>query len=227
MAPPLVRPTGFPFLRLLINPRVASMPEAQFNDHNDDFTERFEALIFDCDGTLSHSMPMHFVAWRETMAGYGIDFAEDQFYSMAGMPSEKIIAVLCQQQGASVDANEAAEKKEAAFERLIDGIEPLERVCQIARTHHGRMPMAVASGGIAPIVRRQLVHLNIDSLFDCMVTSEDTELHKPEPDVFLEAARRLGVAADRCLVFEDSPLGFAAADAAQMAWIDVRPWYLA
>lgn len=190
-----------------------------------DYADQFAALIFDCDGTLSHSMPLHYVAWRETMLSYGIDFAEDHFYSMAGMPSEKIIAVLSQQQSVTVDAAEAAAKKEAAFADRIDQLQALDVVVDIARRHHGRMPMAVASGGIRPIIDRQLQQLAIADLFAAIVTAEDTEHHKPEPDVFLKAAELLGVAPEKCLVFEDSPLGFAAAEKAGMRWLDVRPWH--
>lgn len=191
----------------------------------DDFAERFEGLIFDCDGTLSHSMPLHYVAWRETMGGYGIAFPEGQFYSMGGMPSEKIIAVLSEQQEIHVDVDEAAAKKEARFVELIDHLQTLDAIVDVARRHHGRMPMAVASGGIRPVIDRQLAKMGIADLFDAIVTAEDTQKHKPEPDVFLEAARRLGVDPTKCLVFEDSPLGFDAADRAGMQWIDVRPWH--
>ncbi|TWU51643.1 HAD family hydrolase [Rubripirellula reticaptiva] len=191
----------------------------------EDFTDKFDGLIFDCDGTLSHSMPLHYVAWRETMQTYGIAFPEGQFYSMGGMPSEKIIAVLSEQQGIDVDSDEAAVKKEARFAELIDQLTTLDAVVDVARRHHGKLPMAVASGGIRPIIDRQLAKMGITELFGSIVTAEDTEKHKPEPDVFLEAARQLGVDPTKCLVFEDSPLGFEAAEKAGMKWIDVRPFY--
>ncbi len=192
---------------------------------NIDYTDEFDGLIFDCDGTLSHSMPLHYIAWRETMAKYGIAFAEDRFYAMGGMPSDKIIAVLSSEQDVAVDADEAAIKKEEAFAELIHQLESLDIVVDIARRHHGKLPMAVASGGIRPIIDRQLDQMGIKDLFDAIVTAEDTARHKPEPDVFLKAAELLGVAPEKCLVFEDSPLGFQAAEAAGMKWIDVRIWH--
>lgn len=190
-----------------------------------DYADEFSALIFDCDGTLSHSMPLHYIAWHETMRSYGIDFDEDHFYSMAGMPSEKIIAVLSQKNGVEVDIAKAASEKEAAFADRIGQLQALDIVVDIARRHHGRMPMAVASGGIRPIIDRQLQKLCITDLFGAIVTAEDTDHHKPEPDVFLKAAELLGVAPEKCLVFEDSPLGFTAAEKAGMKWVDVRPWH--
>ena len=182
----------------------------------------YEALIFDCDGTLTDSMPLHYVAWRETMTRYGIEFGEPQFYSMAGMPSEKIIAVLCREQSQSIDIDKAAHEKELEFEKLLDRLEPLDRVCAIAKQYYQVLPMAVASGGIRRIIDAQLVQIKLDHLFDIRVTAEDTERHKPEPDVFLEAARQLDIDPRRCLVFEDSPLGFQAAAKAGMGWVDVR-----
>ncbi len=187
-----------------------------------DYTQEFEALIFDCDGTLSDSMPLHYVAWHETLASYGIGFSEQRFYEMGGMPSAQIIRILSEEQSVTVDAILVAIEKEAAFAAMVDRVEPCHHVCQIARSHHRRLPMAVASGSDRDIVQKQLVALELDSLFDAIVAAEDTQRHKPHPDVFLEAARRLGVNANRCLVFEDSPLGMQAAAAAGMQAIDVR-----
>ena len=187
-----------------------------------DYTNDYDALIFDCDGTLTDSMPLHYIAWRDTMAGYGITFAEDRFYKMGGMPSEKIIAILCDEQSVVVDdIDAAAEKKEAAFADRIDRLQTKQDVCQIARDHFGKLPMCVASGGIRPIIDQQLAHLKLTELFGVIVTAEDTQLHKPEPDVFLKAAELMNVDPTRCLVFEDSQLGFTAAEKAGMDWIDV------
>ncbi|WP_231603278.1 HAD family hydrolase [Neorhodopirellula pilleata] len=189
-----------------------------------DLTGQFDGLIFDCDGTLSDSMPLHYIAWRDTMAARGIKFPEDRFYSMGGMPTEKIIAILCDEQNKSVDVDETSHAKEQAFEDLMDRLEPLSVVVDVAKSHRGKLAMAVASGGIRRIIDRQLAQMGITEWFDAIVTSEDTELHKPEPDAFLLAAKLLDVEPTRCLVFEDSPLGFAAAEAAGMRWVDVRPF---
>lgn len=182
----------------------------------------YDGVIFDCDGTLTDSMPLHYIAWTTTMDRYGIVFPESKFYSMAGMPSEKIITVLCQEQAKEFDIARAADEKELAFESLIDRLMPLEKVCRIVMELHGRMPIALASGGVRRSIDAQLSRIQMESIFPIRVTAEDTVNHKPEPDVFLEAARQLGVTPERCLVFEDSPLGFEAARRAGMAWVDVR-----
>ncbi len=184
--------------------------------------ERYDGLIFDCDGTLADSMPVHYVAWRDTLAQYRIRFPEDRFYAMGGMASERIVETLAAEQRVAVDRRRVAMEKETYFETLIDQVRPKLSVCEIALKYYGKKPLAVASGSGRVVVLKQLAALNIDRLFDTVVTSEDTDRHKPEPDVFLEAAKRLGVSPGGCVVFEDSPLGFRAAEAAGMDWIDVR-----
>jgi beta-phosphoglucomutase-like phosphatase (HAD superfamily) len=187
-----------------------------------DLAERYEGLIFDCDGTLTNSMPLHYLAWHETMTRYGIEFPEPRFYAMGGMPSEKIIEVLSSEQGVTVDVDLATEEKEANFIARIPEVERLAHVTDIAERHLHRIAMSVASGGMRDIVADQLRAIGVADWFPVLVGSEDTELHKPEPDVFLCAAERMGVDPKRCLVFEDSPLGFQAAQKAGMDWVDVR-----
>ena len=184
--------------------------------------EHYDGLIFDCDGTLADSMPVHYVAWRDTLLRYGIEFAEDRFYSMGGMPSAKIVALMAQEQDVDADPVAVAIEKEDHFQTLIDQVRPKQMVCEIAAAFHRKKPLAVASGSGRVVVIKQLEALKIDQLFSTVVTAEDTDRHKPDPDVFLEAARRLEVRPENCVVFEDSPLGFQAAEAAGMDWVDVR-----
>lgn len=188
-------------------------------------TREYQALIFDCDGTLTDSMPIHYVAWKQTMAGYGISFPEDRFYSLGGMPTEKIIRLLADEQRIEVDAAMASAAKEDAFLKLLHLLKPIDDVVQVARHFHGRLPMIVASGGFRDVIQQQIAQIGCDGLFGDLVAAEDTDRHKPEPDVFLEAARRLGVEPQECLVYEDSDLGLQAARAAQMDFIDVRTFY--
>jgi len=190
-----------------------------------DLVRNSKAIIFDCDGTLVDSMPVHFVAWHETMQRYGISFPEDRFYSLGGMPSDRIIAMLSSEQGVSLDVIAVAHEKEQAFLNRIELLVPIAAVVEIAHENRGVKPIAVASGGFRPIIQRQLEQIAMLDWFDAIVTAEDTAKHKPEPDVFLEAARRLGVAAEECLVFEDADLGVEAARRAGMRCIDVRSFF--
>lgn len=170
-------------------------------------------------------MPLHFLAWHETMSSYGIAFPEDRFYSLGGMPSNRIIEMLSKEQGITIDSNVAAMEKEQAFLKRIGLLVPIDPVVEIAVESRGQKPIAVASGGFRDVIMQQLEQIQMADWFDTVVTAEDTARHKPEPDVFIEAARRLGVDAQHCLVFEDADLGIEAALRAGMPCIDVRTFF--
>lgn len=181
-----------------------------------------QALIFDCDGTLTDSMPLHFLAWNQTMQRFGIVFTEDRFYELGGIPSDKIIQLLADEAKMALDVAAVTREKEQAFLDNMHLLVEIAGITSIVRENKGKLPMAVASGGFREIVEKQIAHIGLEGWFDTMVTAEDTTRHKPEPDVFLEAARRLGVAPANCLVYEDADLGIEAARRAGMQWIDVR-----
>ena len=182
-------------------------------------------LIFDCDGTLADTMPAHYQAWLALLGRFGIPFPEPRFYAMGGMPTASIIRVLAGEAGVVItDVDSLVLEKERTFLTHLDAVQPIEPVVTIAATYRGKMPIAVASGGYRDTITRTLDRLAIRDWFDAMVTAEDTARHKPEPDVFLEAARRLNVEATKCVVFEDTDIGLEAARRASMTGIDVRPW---
>jgi HAD superfamily hydrolase (TIGR01509 family) len=183
------------------------------------------AAIFDLDGTLADTMPVHFRAWQEIAARFGITFPEDRFYALGGTPTARIAAILLTEQGKTVDPLVVARAKEEAVLRHFDEIRPISSVVEIARACRDSGPVAVASGGGRKMVERTLRQIGLLDWFPVVVTSEDTARHKPEPDVFLEAARRLGVSPSICTVYEDTELGLEAARRAGMRGIDVRPLY--
>lgn len=183
----------------------------------------YDGVIFDCDGTLTDSMPLHYRAWHQTMTAHGIEFAEDVFYAWGGKPTEQIIEELSAQQNVAVDVDVASAEKERAFLSLVEQLDAKTEVVELMSAIRQHVAVGVASGGNREGVMRQLEHLGIADDFAVVVTAEDTQRHKPHPDAFLHTAKKLGVAPEKCLVFEDSPLGFAAAEAASMGWVDVRP----
>ncbi len=183
-----------------------------------------QALIFDCDGTLADSMPLHYEAWQETMAALGGHFPEQLFYDTAGMHSEAIARVLNQQYGYNFDPQTTAADKEARFAQKIAHIQPVEPVIAIAKEYRDRMPMAVGSGGELPMVRKILAAIDMTDFFDTIVTSEQVPNGKPAPDIFLEAARRMNIDPQYCHVFEDGDSGIEAAQNAGMAVTDIRLW---
>ena len=180
------------------------------------------ALIFDCDGTLADTMPAHYQAWLEVLRPHGIDFPEDRFYAMGGMPTDKIVVELAGEAGKVLDVDELVRQKAAAFLRKMGEVRPIEKVVDVARANRGKLPMAVASGGQRRMVEMTLAQIGVLDWFPVVVTAEDTRHHKPEPDAFLEAARRLGVAPAACTVYEDTDLGLEAARRAGMRAVDVR-----
>ena len=167
-------------------------------------------------------MPGHFAAWRDALALQDMELLEETFIANGGTPSRILIPRLAKEAGVDVDYAQALAKKEALFLEGIDQLQPIEPIVQIARENHGKLPMAVASGGTRTLVVKQLEQIKIIDWFDTIVTSEDTERGKPDPDVFLEAAKRLGVAPNFCCVYEDGDPGVEAARSAGMQCVDIR-----
>ncbi|HXA45313.1 MAG TPA: HAD-IA family hydrolase [Candidatus Angelobacter sp.] len=182
-------------------------------------------LIFDCDGTLADTMPLHWSAWQIIANKYKLHFPEDRFYSLGGVPSRDIIKMLAEEQGLTLDYVAAAHEKENAYLPLMAQVEPVQAVVEIARAHYGKIPMAVASGGTQPVIIGVLEHLKIRHWFDAVVTSEMVTHQKPAPDIFLEAARRIGVDPKYCRAYEDTELGLQAIRSAGMEAVDARKLY--
>ena len=183
------------------------------------------ALIFDCDGTLADTMPIHFRAWTAMLSRHGVPFSETRFYQLGGMPTSKIIRLVADESGVAVDDVDAmVHEKEQMFLEFLPEVRGIDVVMAIAASHRGRLPMAVASGGYRDVVRQTLEKIGVRDWFDTMVCAEDTPHHKPKPDVFLEAAHRLRVPPTKCVVFEDTDIGLEAANRAGMHAVDVRGW---
>ena len=185
------------------------------------------AFIFDLDGTLADTMPAHFVAWTKVAARHGLTFPEERFYGLGGVPTDKIAAMLITEAGLTLDPRAIALEKEQTYYDGLGpaGIQGIQPVLALARSHRelGEGPLAIASGSVRRLVTRTLDALGIADWFDAIVAAEDTTRHKPEPDVFLEAARRLGAEPATCTVYEDTDIGLVAARRAGMHPVDVRP----
>jgi beta-phosphoglucomutase family hydrolase len=181
-----------------------------------------KGIIFDCDGTLADTMPLHWRAWQIVAARYKLHFPEERFYSLGGVPSRDILKMLAEEQGVTLDHLKAAHEKEEAYLPLMAQVEPIHVVVNVARENYGKIPMAVASGGTRQIIPQVLEHLGISHLFNAIVTSECVVNQKPAPDIFLEAARRIGVDPKFCRAYEDTDLGLQAIRAAGMEAVDVR-----
>jgi beta-phosphoglucomutase-like phosphatase (HAD superfamily) len=180
------------------------------------------ALIFDIDGTLVDTMPLHFVAWMRAANKHGFPFDEPTFYSLAGMPALEIIELVAARNGLDIDPRAVAADKEAGFIEQIERALPIAEVVAVVRQCHGRLPMALGTGGTREVAWKTITAAGLKPYFDILVSSEDVIRHKPAPDTFLECARRMGVAAGDCQVFEDADKGIEAAINAGMIPCDIR-----
>jgi len=181
-----------------------------------------QGIVFDCDGTLADTMPLHWRVWRALASKHNFDFPEERFYEFGGVPTRDILKILGEEQGIPLDHMAIAREKEAGYLPLVAQVEPINSVVGIARENFEKIPMAVASGGSRRVIEQVLEHLAIRHLFTAVVTNEDVTRQKPAPDIFLEAARRIGVAPQHCRAYEDTDLGMQAIRAAGMEAVDVR-----
>lgn len=176
----------------------------------------FRAYLFDCDGTIVDSMPLHYKAWKKALSEYGCTYDEDLFYAWGGKPVRKIIADLNEMQGLNMPVDTLAERKESYYHAQLPELKGIPEVIEHIEAQHGRIPFAVVSGSRRSSVIGSLAALGLLDKFDVLVCAEDYKHGKPAPDGFLLAAQKLGVAPENCLVFEDTELGIEAATAAGM-----------
>ena len=181
----------------------------------------FHAYLFDCDGTIADSMPLHYIAWKKVMAEWNCEYPEDLFYSWGGKPVRKIIADLNKINGIEMPVEATAQRKESFYIAQLPQLKVIPEVLEHIKAEHGRIPFAVVSGSTRDSVVGSLSVLGLLDRFDTIISAEDYKRGKPAPDGFLLAAERLGVAPADCLVFEDTDLGIESATAAGMAFVKV------
>jgi len=178
----------------------------------------FQAYIFDCDGTLVDSMPLHYIAWVESLKQHDapFEFTEEVFYAHAGIKEQDVVKILNAQYGTNIDPVSVDELKMEIFSKRIPEVQPVRPVAEFAKSLAGRFPMAVASGSEEPTVRGCLEATGLIHLFETIITPKLVKHGKPAPDMFLLAAERMGIAPSECLVLEDGNSGLEAAKAAGM-----------
>jgi HAD superfamily hydrolase (TIGR01509 family) len=179
-------------------------------------------LVFDCDGTLVDSMPIHKRLWDEGLAPYGIELPPDYIDTHAGKPTEVIVELVNRDWGVSIDPVAFHHEKERRYLAEVHTVGPIAPVVATAREWLGRLPMAVVSGGVRQNVEQSLRAIGAWEWFPVVLTADDPIAPKPAPDLFLAAAERLALAPTECHAFEDADAGIAAARAAGMTVTDVR-----
>ena len=183
----------------------------------------FGAYLFDCDGTIADSMPLHYLAWRQALGEWNCEFEEKLFYEWGGMPIVEIVAALNKQRGLNMPVETVAHRKENLYFELLPQLKAVPEVLEHIEAKHGEVPFAVVSGSALDSVTASLTTLNLLDRFDALVCAGEYKKSKPDPEAFLLAASRLGVAPESCLVFEDTDMGIQAAAAAGMASVRVPP----
>jgi beta-phosphoglucomutase family hydrolase len=189
----------------------------------------FAGYIFDLDGTLVDTMPLHYAAWRDALrrCGLGRDLEEDYFYSLGGVPTLLVAQRIGEHYGVKLDAARVEHVKEELYLERLREAKLITPVVEFARRMAKTHPVAVVTGGMPEVAQQALKRTGLDALFRIVVTPADVPSGrgKPAPDMFLLAARRMGVAPERCLVFEDAEPGIAGAHAAgmQVVLVPSRP----
>jgi len=183
----------------------------------------FKAYLFDCDGTIADSMPLHYLAWKQALGEWGCDFPEEWFYQWGGMPVAEIISTLNRRHRLQMPLEQVAHRKESLYYELLPQLKPVPEVLECIESQYGRIPFGVVSGSTRESVQASLRVLNLLERFDTMVCAGEYAKSKPDPEAFLRAAGNLGVAPEACLVFEDTEMGIQAAKAGGMAWVRVPP----
>jgi beta-phosphoglucomutase-like phosphatase (HAD superfamily) len=184
-----------------------------------------KGLIFDLDGTLADTMPIHYIAWKNAVALHGINFTTELFTQLAGIPVYQTIEKLNEIFGTKMDPKVTGDLKEAEFERNMHLTPGIKVVTDVVRENYGKIPMAVGTGGSRRLSHKTLEIIGMDKYLSILVSSEDVNNFKPHPETFLKCAKLMGVDPADCEVYEDGILGIQAAQTAGMMIVDVTKFY--
>ena len=195
------------------------------NDKIPKITNDIEALIFDLDGTLADSMPLHLKAWVNACDHFDLICPPEEMQQFAGLSTYKIAGEVLERYNpdrVNPESMELASRKILEFDKLHSYVQPISMIVEVARENFRKLPMAVGTGGTRATASMTLKLLDLDKYFEVLVAAEDVDNHKPEPDTFLKCAELLKVKPEKCIVFEDGDRGIEAAKRAGMKVVDVR-----
>jgi HAD superfamily hydrolase (TIGR01509 family) len=186
--------------------------------------QKTKGLIFDCDGTLVDSMPLHMQAWKQAFIQVGKEYDHELLYSLKGMKETDVIVLYNEHHKTKLDPGEMVRIKHEYLSKELTHVKPIPIVVDIVTKYYGKKPLAVVSGSPLKIVKPELQTVGIFELFATILTADDPFKPKPAPDKFLEAAKRIGIKPEYCQVFEDGDPGIIAAQKAGMLATDIRDY---
>jgi beta-phosphoglucomutase family hydrolase len=184
-----------------------------------------KALIFDLDGTIADSIPIHIECWHATCNTFNYKFNEDILFKMTGMPTRKFAEYIKADSKCILSVEEIMKLKQSHFHKLVGCIKPIEKIANFIKINHEKIPMSIGTGGSRKSSELILKTIGMSQYFNILVTADDVTNHKPEPDTFLKCAELMNVAPEFCQVFEDGEPGMNAASKAGMIVTDVRRYY--
>ncbi|MCQ2229227.1 MAG: beta-phosphoglucomutase family hydrolase [Bacteroidales bacterium] len=185
-----------------------------------------QGLIFDLDGTLIDSMPMHFAGWQTAFRMFDTEIEHDFFFSFAGKAAAEIATILIEHYHSRATVEQIVTFKQAyVYEHLAD-VDVIEPVVNVVNECYGKIPMAIGTGSDRRRAEIMLQNAGLLDKFVCVVGADDVKNHKPAPDTFLRCAELMGVDPTKCQVFEDAEPGLTAARTAGMIATDVKPYYM-
>jgi len=184
---------------------------------------KFKAYLFDCDGTIVDSMPLHYRAWKKALGEWGCEFSERLFYDWGGLPVAEVISTLNRQQGLQMPVEKVEHRKESLYYELLPQLQAVPEVLEQIEARQGQIPFGVVSGSRRESVVASLTVVNLLNRFQTLVCAGEYQKSKPDPEAFLMAAEHLQVKPEACLVFEDTEMGIQAARAGGMSWVKVPP----
>ena len=183
-----------------------------------------EGLIFDLDGTLADTMPLHLISWMEASKKFNFYFSEKIFYELAGIPSAQIIEIINSRDNSNLIPEEISLYKRELFIKKLSDVKLIEPVAEIVYKYHGKLKMSIGTGGFSTVAELTMEKIGMDKYIYILVASDHVENHKPAPDTFLKCAELMGIAPEKCNVYEDGEQGLSAAKKAGMNPIDIRPY---
>jgi beta-phosphoglucomutase len=185
-----------------------------------------EAVIFDMDGVISRTSRYHTEAKKRQLEKYGISLEKEEIEErFAGVSSEIMFRKIFDEHGVEEDYREAAEEKREIYRELIEGnIEPVEGVLELIEELEENYKLALASSSTEENIEKVLEALDIKEKFEATVSAKEEGVRsKPDPEIYLEAAERIGADPENCVAIEDGKKGMKSAKAAGMtvvAYVD-------